>query len=204
MQQDLQKAQQEITERAKGIPSKITTQQELRDGEALYVALNSELKKWEKVFKENIVDPAKKHYDDAKARSKKLLEPLADGKETLDGLLKAYRKSERERLEKEQAKIQKAFDKKVAKAEAKGEDPLDIPPPVSVQAPAKSSDTGEGKLIYRTVYDVEYLDQKLIPDHLCKIERTPIRAAIISVLRSGIEVPGCRLIEKEELASRGA
>ena len=202
--QDLQKAKQEILERAQGIPKEITNPVQLREGEALFVLLGTEHRKWEKVFKENMIDPAKRHYDEAKERAKKLLEPLANGRATLDALLKTYRRVERERIEKEQAKLNRAHEKKIDRAIEKGVDPLEIAPPPLVQGPAKSADTEAGKIIYRKVYDVEFLNEKEIPDLYMIITRKPNKSAILASLKSGMSIPGCRLIEKEEIAARAS
>ncbi|MCA9463801.1 MAG: hypothetical protein KC590_16870 [Nitrospira sp.] len=198
--QDLQKAKQEIMDRAKGIPQSIENATQFNEAEALYVLLQTEHRKWEKVFKENIVDPAKRHYEDAKVRAKTLLEPLANGKGALNNLIQAYREKERQRIQAEQDKLNSQYNKKVDKAIQKGKDPLDVPPPAIVQGPAKSSDTSGGRLTYRKVTKLIEVDATLTPDEYC--EKLPIKRMIEAALKAGKAVPGWRLEEREELATR--
>lgn len=71
-----------------------------------------------------------------------------------------------------------------------------------VQAPATSTKTDDGQLIFKKVKKLICVDEGLTPDVFCVITRSPNKKMIDAALRAGQAVPGWRLDEVEELATR--
>ena len=57
------------------------------------------------------------------------------------------------------------------------------------------------KFGFRPSQSVEIINEDLVPDELCncKIERKPVKSDIKKLLNAGKEVPGCILVEHENL-----
>lgn len=200
---EVEVAQQEIKTFAGKVPAAITTPSQLVEAEGMFVSIRKERKKWEKFFNDKFIDPAKKLLKSHQDEAKTTLQPLVDAETMLTKATTEYRKIERERIAKEQAKLNAKHDKKKDKAIEKGKDPDEVEPPPLLAQQEKSTDTGEGKLTYRTVKDVVCVDESLTPDQYCKIVKTPNKVMIRAALLGGQEVPGWTLFEREELAIRG-
>ncbi len=196
--------QNEVKQFAGTIPTTIQTPAELAHAEGLFVAIRKKRKEVEKFFDEKFIQPAKKLLDGHKAEAKLAIQPLIDAEAVLDKASAEYRKAERERLAKEQAKLLAQHEKKVEKAIAKGKDPDEVAPPVLVVAQQKSTDTGEGKLTYRMVKKPVCVDESLTPDAYMIITKTPNKRMIEAALRGGQVVPGWMLEEVEEKSVRAA
>lgn len=200
---EVEVAQQEIKTFAGKVPSVIHNAGELTNAEGLFVTIRKERKKWEEFFDEKFIAPAKALLKNHQDEAKTTLQPLVDAETMLTKATTEYRRIERERIAKEQAKLNAKHDKKKDKAIEKGKDPDEIEPPPLLAQQEKSTDTGEGKLIYRTVKNAVAVDESLTPDQYCKIVRTPNKVMIRAALMAGQQVPGWVLQESEELATRG-
>lgn len=62
-------------------------------------------------------------------------------------------------------------------------------------------ETAKVAFSYRKSQSVDVIDEEIVPDELCKYETTrkPVKTEIKKLLKSGKEVPGCVLVEKNNL-----
>lgn len=202
MTTEIQTIQRDIQQFAGTIPATITSHAQMVESTGLFAAIRKKRKEVEKFFNDKFIDPAKTLLKGHQQEAKIALQPLVDAETMLNKAITAYRQQEAEQARKEQEKLNKAYEKKVERAVEKGKDIEQIAPPALVQAPASSTKTDDGQVIFRKVKKLTCLDEGITPDAFCIITRTPNKRMIEAALRAGQAVPGWRLDEVEELATR--
>ena len=199
---DVQTIQKEVRDFASTIPTEITTAKGLQEAAGLFVSIRKKRKEAEAWFNEKFIDPAKALLKSHQNEARLTIQPLVDAETVLNKAMVAYRQQEAERTRKEQEKLNAKYEKKVEKALAQGREVEEVAPPVVVQAPATSTKTDDGQLIFKKVKKLICVDEGLTPDVFCVITRSPNKKMIDAALRAGQAVPGWRLEEVEELATR--
>ena len=197
--------EKEIAAFVADIPTAITTPQQYSEAEKNFVIVRKREKEIAQWFDERIIRPQKKALQEYQSEAKDKLAPIVATRMALGEAMTTWRKAENARLAKEQEKLNKAYDKKIARAEKSGRDITQVAPPPVVMPLAKSNDTAEGKAVYVTRTEVVIWDENLIPLDVPEywiVTRKPVKKAIQAALEAGKEVPGCGLTTQEVLQVR--
>lgn len=202
----IQEVEHDVQGFISNIPTTIATPSEFSLAEVNFVTVRKKRKEIENWFEEKIIRPARKLLDGHRIEMKLKLAPIVETEKRLESAMSAWRTAERIRLAKEQEKLNKQYEKRVERAEAKGRDLDTVAPPTVVETLKKSNDTAEGKAVYVTRTEAVITDESLIPLDVPEywiVTRTPVKKAIQAALEAGKQVPGCHLETKEVLQVRG-
>ena len=201
---ELEVLQQEVKQYVGTIPTEIKTPEQMQESAGWFASIRKRRKEIEKYFDEKFITPAKALLKNHQNEAKLAVQPLVEAEAMLTTALRTYRQMEAERIRKEQEKLNKQYAKKVEKAIEKGKDVEDVAPPVVVEQPASSVKSSEGTVTFRKVKKLSVFDETVIPDTFLIVTRTLNKKMVEAALRAGQAVPGCCLIEEEELAQRRA
>lgn len=115
-----------------------------------------------------------------------------------------FRQREREKQEREQAKLDRAAERSFERQVAKGETPA-IPVPVArrIQFVAKTLDTGEAKNIWGVEWDFEIVKADLVPRDYCIPDDKRIRQ-FAKLMKDKAVMAGVRFFQKDKVQVRRA
>jgi len=174
--------------------------------------LHQEAEKWLSVIRIKLQDAEKARMADVKKPNEYVRWINSKYKEKTDLLrrmeqhcLKAigtFRQKERERQQLEQAKVDRAAQRRFDNQVAKGIMPV-IPIPVArkVEGIAQTATTGEAKNIWGTVWDFEISNADLVPREYCVPDEKRIRQ-YVKLMQGKAVMPGVRFFEKDKVSVR--
>ena len=146
------------------------------------------------VEKRKVLDPLNRSRNEEINRWKPLEMNMTQARKILDQKMAQFRKEENERLEQQQVKLQKAIDNgRIKNPELIEQRQLAI----QQQKPMTEIYIGGHAVKTRNVKDVEITDEILIPRKYLVVDMVALRKDVLS----GIEVPGAKIVMKEQQAA---
>ena len=190
---------QVIQEKASGMMKQIeaftvTTQEELATASDM-IANVKKLAKFIEAEKDKFTEPAKAIIATARQKYDPYLLQCKEAESALKQKAQTFMLAERKREEEERAKIVKKVETGYIKPETAMNKLAGVP-----AAPKKAA-TEASTLTMKMRKDVEIVDQALIPEEYYKPRELDI-VKLRRVVTSGVAVPGAKLVEVPEMASR--
>lgn len=175
---------------------KVTNTEELNAVSDM-VANVKKLAKFIKDEKEKFTAPAKAIIASAKEKYDPYLDQCAEAEASLKSKASAFMLAERKREEAERQKVLAKVETGYIKPETA------MTKLANVEAAPKTAATASSSISMRMRKDVEIVDQALIPDEYYKPRELDM-VKLRKVVTAGVEVPGTKLVEVPEMASRRA
>jgi len=210
---DLTNVRREIQEFVSNVLSRIDTRVQYHEEAEFVILLRKERKRREDWFNDFIA-PAKRAKEAAERALREqeiirdeALQPLIDAERNITKALLEFDQAEIDRVNKEkkpvlelQEKENLRYQRQIARAEQRGDDPSDVRPLTlyeTPEAPQKTTKCAVGQFTTKVIKKLHIFDESQIPDAF--LLKSPNKVLIDRTLRAGIAVPGCLL--KEELSS---
>jgi len=191
------------------IPTKITTETELKTSADMLTLVKNDIKEIEKKIKE-YVSPAKEFIKKVNELGDKVLAPLIDIKINLEKIISEYqieqKKKHEEELKKKQAEVEaqaKLLEKLAQENEELKQMALDKQEyakkldKIEIKASAKS---GLGTTTTKMVWTYEIENAELVPREYCSPDAGKIREAVNKGVR---DIPGVKIYQKPIVSTRG-
>ena len=172
----------------------VTTQEELATASDM-IANVKKLAKFIEAEKDKFTEPAKAIIATARQKYDPYLLQCKEAESALKQKAQTFMLAERKREEEERAKIVKKVETGYIKPETAMNKLAGVP-----AAPKKAA-TEASTLTMKMRKDVEIVDQALIPEEYYKPRELDI-VKLRRVVTSGVAVPGAKLVEVPEMASR--
>jgi hypothetical protein len=172
----------------------ITNEQEL-NSVAEHIATVKEAKKQVTEVRDKYIAPAKSIIEHAKAT----FDPFIKKCEEVEAMLKSKAQVF---MEAEEKRLADAKEKEIGKVESGYQKPETAAKKIAAMPEAKkTADTGSSTLTLKKVKEVEIVDEKAIPDEYYKPRELDM-VKIKKVALAGVEIPGVKVVEKSQMASR--
>ena len=153
------------------------------------------LGKFVKQERDKYIAPAKEIIEKAKEQYDPYIKACDEAEAVLKGKAEVYMLAEKKKADELKAK-------EIKKVETGYQKPETAAKKIEAMPEAqKSVDTGASKLTMKMVKDIEITDEKAIPDEYYKPRELDL-AKIKKVALAGVSIPGVKVIEKPQMASR--
>ena len=197
------------------IPEVITTDQEYEAATASLLAITKKRKQVQDWLQSCFVDPAKEVYTaarnawhGAREEAEKPLSSLRHAENLIGERLKIFILVKEAKKRALQAELDEQAKAQHEQARAKAREPgktFDLmPEPPKVAPVKKTTKTLDGALTMKAHYQVEVVDESLIPDEFMVITKTVNRPKIVKAFKHDITVPGTKVIETKSLVTTPA
>lgn len=172
----------------------VTSEKELNQV-AEHIATVKKAKKEITAVRDKYIEPAKAIIDHAKSTFDPFIKKCDEVESILKGKAQVFMEAEAKRIEEAKAK-------EIGKVETGYQKPETAAQKIAAMPEAKkTADTGSSTLSLKKVKEVEIEDQSKIPDEYYKPRELDM-VKIKKVALAGIAIPGVKVVEKSQMASR--